>query len=299
MSITFFLVFVIIQIAAFQYGATLVVRLAAGLPRDDANLAPEARPKVITLHRRVRRVEIWLGGVLLAGAVLVALVLPLPHVPRKLLLAAISLASTGGLIWGYLETYRQLIRIAGELPDPGRRVAGLEPRRLSKYYPLWWEILPWGLVLATAGMTVLFAGRSGSAHALSDAELWIRWSIQAVLNLLLLLLTVMRVQSHTCLTLGRKTWTDQAEFLELEERNRRAEARASFWARIGIVVLTGVMQLRVLEVATWARPAEHVIVVVMMVFFVRHLQRQARSRRAVESPRGAPPAPAGPGRGAH
>jgi hypothetical protein len=80
----------------------------------------------------------------------------------------------------------------------------------------------------------------------------------------------------------------QEEFLELEERSRGAEARASFWSRVGIVVLTGVMQLRVLGVAPWSRVAELGIVVVMMLFFVRHLQRLARERRALgEPPRGA------------
>jgi hypothetical protein len=297
MTITMFLIFVLVQIAAFQYGATYVVRLASGLPRDEGNLVPEVRSRVGALHRRVCRGEMLLGGALLAGALLVALVLPLSHGSRKLLMAVVSLTSTAGLIWGYLTTYRALYRIAAELPDPGRRVAGLEPRRLSNYYSPWREILPWGLVALTAGLTVYFARRPDAAVRLSEARAWFRPATQVVLNLALLVLTQVRVRSHTCLALGRKTWMDQKEFLELEEQNRRTEARASYWSRVGIVVLTGVMQARVLGIAPWGPAAEFGIVVVMMLFFARHLQRLARSRRALEEPAGRLPGPAGSNRG--
>jgi hypothetical protein len=181
-------------------------------------------------------------------------------------------------------TYRNLDRIAGELPDPGRRVADLQPRKLANYYSPWREALPWGLVAATLGATWYFASRPESAVRLSEARVWFKPVMQIGLNLLLLLLTVIRVRSHTCLALGRKTWMNQEEFLRLEERNRRTEARASFWSRVGIVVLTGVMQLRLLGVAPWARTAEFAVVVVMLVFFLRHLRRLTQERRVLPGP---------------
>lgn len=293
MNLTLIAVMVIVQIMVFQYCATLVVRLASGLPKNEGGLAPEVRARIEGLHRRVRRTEAVLGAALLAGALLTALVLPLSLGPRKLILGALSLTSTAGLLWGYLVTYRDLYRIAGELPDPGRRVADLQPRKLATYYSPWREVLPWGLVAATLGATFYFTGRPETTARLSEAKVWVHPVAQIVLNLGLLLLTVIRAQSHTCLALGRKTWTNQEEFLRLEERNRRAEVRASFWSRVGVVVLTGVMQLRVLGVAPWARTAEYAIVVLMLLFFLSHLLRLTRDRRALRGPAGTAEEPVG------
>jgi predicted nucleic acid-binding Zn ribbon protein len=283
MNLTLLIIMVLVQIVAFQYGATQIVRTAANLPTDDKAVAGEVRERILRLHHQVRRSEFLLGGILLVALILVVVVLPMSYHPRKIALAVISLTSTAGLLIGYMATYRDLFDLANRLPDPSRRVAGLSPRKLGAYYPLWREVLPWGVIAATLASTVVFANRSGASVGLGELKAWGTPILQIALNVGLLMLARARVRSHYCLPLGRKIWADQEEFLQLEDRIRRIETRAALWSRVWIMILCGVVQLRVLDAVPWARSGVHVVSAGLLVHFLLHVTRMARYRRTLQA----------------
>jgi protein-S-isoprenylcysteine O-methyltransferase Ste14 len=276
---------VILQIAAFQYGATLLVRTGLELPGGRTENHPDLRERLARMRRTAGRAQAILGATLAAAALIVAFALPLDTGPRKIALGVISLCSTFGLVAGYAFAYRTILRFAEELPPAAVRSEGLLPRTLTGYYSPAWEILPWGLGAATLAATVLLAGRTGAEAGLSDATTWIVPGAQIVLNVLLFLLTLIRVRTPLCPSpLDRKTTDDPEGLVIAEERIRRLEVRDSLRSRVGLILLLAVMQLDRLKVIGWGKTAQWAIVVALLALFVAHLLRLSRGRRGLASP---------------
>lgn len=268
---------VFVQIIVFQI---VLVRLSRALP--GILIGTEALPE--STSRQVARYESGLGAsrrvlgiVLLIGSILAAFVLPLDPGPRKLILACLSLVSSGSMITGYLLDRRRVLRIVRDLPESDRAIASLRPRSLRTFYHPAWEAVPFGILTLSAFVTIR-ANPPGFAP-------WLFLVFQAVIIFYMTAVSWNAVNRHSCLTPRTKTFhRSPEEALRLEHRLRAMEVRHSFLTKIALSILFAVIQVR--RFAGVSEPArgllfvlELVMIFVVMAWFVRYIMVVGKLRK--------------------
>ena len=147
MNTTILALVVVGQIVVFQF---LSVPFVTSLFTAHLTHPPEHPSGAAADHLGKARRHRFALGALLLFAVLIGFI-GLPNNPgsRKLLLAVVSLVSSGAFAGASWIDRRALRTIRDALPDAGVRLASLRPRSLSQWYGRSWEIAPVVLVLAT------------------------------------------------------------------------------------------------------------------------------------------------------
>ena len=234
-----FLVVVAIQIVAFQFLSGILTRTLPDYLIGRAGLPEATAARVAEFKRRAGRLRYAIGVLLLLLLALIGYLFRSDKHVRVLAMAVVSLLSSATFLLGYLHDRRTMAAMAADLPDSQRRLASLEKRSLSQYYPPAWEALPAALLLGTVGMAV-FGSLNGGRGA---ADLWYLPILQAVTLTALLGLTFRNVRSGSCYSPRVRAFHGPPEqALALERAVLTLELRHLLACRIGLGLWTAVSE---------------------------------------------------------
>ncbi len=238
------------QVVVFQLVSPPWLQAALGFRLGLRDLPAGVAAGMADHRRRASRGARALAVVLLGAALALLLVPGLTYAQRKIGLAVVSLASSAGLVVLLLAQRRTMDRLISRLPAPTRRSASLRPRRLRDYYPPALEAAPLAVFAATVLLTLLGvldrlpAGPTPAAGA-DGFALWLVPSGQ-----LLFLLAGGWATSELLRGPGlvsqqsRATFADPARAVDADNSIRRLKIRGLYVARLLILVMFAVMQMR-------------------------------------------------------
>lgn len=230
------LAFVVIgQIAVFQFAAVTFVRsVFAAILGDPPD--PLAR-EISTYLRSASRYRFVLGGVLLLFTLASAIGLPPESVVRKLLLAAVSLTSSGAFAYASVTDRRTVRMFREALPDFGVRRASLRPRASAHWYGVAWEVLPVVILAATLVATITLAPQLGHI----PTEMYVLQILQVAVVIGTLLYTFRHSMAVPNVSSRLAMLRDRPELaLDFGERLAAREMRYFMAAKIGVALLLGV-----------------------------------------------------------
>lgn len=226
---------VIGQIAVFQFAAVAFTRslFAALLGYPSDPLAGESA----TYLRKASRYRFILGGVLLVFALASLIGLPADATTRKLLLAVVSLTSSGAFAYASVKDRRAVRSMRKALPESGVRRASLQPRAVSHWYGTAWEILPIAILLATVVLTITLGRRLGYI----TTKMWVLQILQAAFVIGALVYTIRHGIAVPNVSSRLPMLRDRPELaLEFGERLAAREMQYFMVAKIGVTLLLGV-----------------------------------------------------------
>lgn len=286
---------IVVQILAFQF---LSIRLTRAFPQQihgAETLSAEDAGKLEEFQKGAGRSRFVLGVILLLLAALAVLVFPFGYREEKITLAIVSIASSLGLVFGFLSDRRRFVEILDLLPESRYRVASLRRRRLRDYYAPAWELVPVLIILATIALTIWIVrstpSTAGTSIELTTPKLWIFPLLQIAILGVLTTLGISAATKPTqadCLTKTRIYNGRPEEALHQVEHLRRAEVAYLLMAKVGVLLLLGISQMRnaralvgmesglVLGTARW------IVVFVLFILFARYLWGILRVRRTAE-----------------
>lgn len=230
MKLTVLVVLVALQVVVFQFLAVRLSRVLPGYLVGSRELPAETVAGIGRYRRRLGRGRWWAGIVLLmllgfAGSGVVA-----PGA-QKLVVTAVSLASSAILLIGYVRDRRRVGTLALSVPVPARRTGTLERATLSRHYGLGWEVVPVAAWIATLVLAVI-AIWAGEADAFGPVVLQTGVVVGGFL------LSLWYARSGPGLPQRARAHLGEPQMaLGLDASLRTLELRALLATRIGIVVL--------------------------------------------------------------
>ncbi len=291
MNIPVLTLVVVGQVVVFQFASVAFTRSVFTVLLGDS-LDPPARETAAYLRKAGRR-RYLLGGVFLLLVLATRLVFPATSVTAKLLLAAVSLASSGAFAYAWRVDRRAVCSMRDALPEAGVRRASLKPRAVSHGYRSLWELLPVAIVLATAVFTIEVGGRLERI----STEMWTLQILQAVFVFGALAYTrrygigVPNVSSRLAMLRNRPELA-----LEFGERLAALEMCYFMAAKIGVALLLGLgvagagaealghATVPALDGATWVIAG---LLLVLFAVFIVHLLKLTKGllRHVPQHPR--------------
>jgi hypothetical protein len=302
MNMLTILVVVLVQIAVFQFASVFLARGAPALLVGDRDLPAELARRMDRFRRSSGRSRMALGGLLAAAALLAGLIRPAGPGEGKLILAAISLVSTAGMIGGYLRDRRAIRSMQDLKLDSGLRLASLEPRTIRRYYHPAWEALPVVVLVASAAFTVWAVSREGVVANGDSAGLHMIaiLALQGFLVVGLLVFTSNSVLASASLAARLPVFRESPEAaIALDNALRETELRYFLAAKVGVVLL---LALRLGEIAAealhnpsraWLEAGGWALVTALLVLFGFYVHRVVKLSRKVVNAAGADRQPAG------
>ncbi len=271
------------QIIVFQFCSPLLTRLIASMRVGLHDLPPEIGRALEDYQRRVAWIRRGAGALLLLVAVATVL-RPMGIAGQKLVLTAISLASSLVFATGALQDRRTMDRIGRRLPDSGVRSASLEPRRLGHFYPVAWEGVPVVIFLATLGLALWAAPTNGGEGLSFFLPVTFQFTYLILFGAVAFRLAYHRILVPQSVR-GFVGTPEQA--VALESTMRRLKLRTLLMVRIGVALLMGLFQAsKVIETTGRTLPAGVSaigwgLVIGMVAAFGGFLIQSARARRQI------------------
>lgn len=240
-----------------------------------------------------------LGAALWIGMTVGVYVLPFTRVAAdRLIMMAVSLVSSGILLWTYVRAGRKARGIADMLPDSGRRIASLERRTLGRYYSVAWEFLPFVILTAAAIFTFWAVPQLDAPYPTHYDSSGIpdQWGegpgrfvalliMQAVIAVGLLGLTFSVVRERPGLSPKAPIAAESPSQAErLSEGTRRRELRFFMAAKVLVALQIGLILVLRLRTALghvpsfWMAGAPWVVTLLLLVVFGMYAAQAARSR---------------------
>jgi len=230
------LAFIVIgQITVFQFAAVAFTRslftAMLGHPPD-----PLARESALYLSK-ASRFRFALGAALLLLTLATLIGLPADPAMRKLLIAFLSLTSSGAFAYASVTDRRTVNSMRQALPESGVRRASLMPRAAFHWYRAAWEILPIAILLATVVLTIVLGRRLGHI----TTEMWGLQILQAVFVIGAFVYTLRHGVAVPNVSSRLAMLRDRPELgLEFSERFAARERQYFMLAKIGVTLLLGV-----------------------------------------------------------
>lgn len=277
------LTFIVIgQIIIFQFVAVALTRSVFTVTLG--NPSGPLLSRVSSYLRKVTWVRTALGAALLILAMTSFLSLITDASARKILLTAVSLASTAIFAAGLIHDRRTVRSMRRELPDAGMKRASLGPRSIADWYQPSWEAVPIALLLATVVLTVIVGLRLGEV----PVKMGVLQILQAAFVVGALLYTVRYGIAVPNVSSRLPMLRDRAELaLEFGEQLAAREMRYFLLAKIGVTLLLGVHTIRVgLEAlhhgaASVLDAGEWIIVAVLLLLFAGYVMQIMTLTRGV------------------
>jgi hypothetical protein len=283
-------IIVIGQIVAFQF-----LSIAFTRSLFVACLGTPAEPLSSELNdylNKVRRYRFILGAALLLVVLAIVLGIPADSGVQKIVLAVVSVTSSAAFAMASIMDRRAARAMRDRLPGSERKVASLEPRSVSHWYHLVWEIVPAVILLATLAVTVAVGRRLGQP----TTEMWVYQAFQAAFVMGAIFYTYrygVTVPNTAARLAMLRDHPDVA--LEFGQRLAAKDMQYFMLAKIGVALLLGVNAVEaglqalhhsaasILDSVSW------VIVSILLVMFAayvltivaltRHMQSQLRGGR--------------------
>jgi hypothetical protein len=287
MNLSILALLIMAQVFVFQFAAVAFVRsvFSAVLGNPPEPLASKSALYLgkAGLHRVV------LGGVLLLCALATLVGFPGDPTLRKILLAVVSVTSSGAFAWATVNDRRALRSMRDALPDAGVRRASLEPRAVSHWHGLVWDILPIVILLATVVLTIILGRRLGYV----TTHMWVMQILQAVFVIGAVAYTFRRGVAIPNVSSRIAMLRDRPELaLTFGKRLAAQEMQYFAIAKIGVALLLGISvaeagleplnspALSVLGVASWvivgALLVLYAIFVSQIMILTRRMQHQVQ-----------------------
>jgi hypothetical protein len=155
---------------------------------------------------------------------------------RKLLLAVVSLTSSGAFAYSALSDRRTVRSLRDALPEGGIRRASLEPRTASPGHSMAWEIPPFVILMATIIVMIGIGRRLGHV----TTEMWAMQLLQTAFVVGALAYSVRRGIAVPNVSSRLAMLRDRPELaLEFGQRLAARENRYFAIAKTGVTLLLG------------------------------------------------------------